>query len=86
MLGIWRAGVCNVERAQIITIPCSCKACHADGRQIERTNGSWGDAVWSNLVQEEAWWLGERQGEKEPIIRAIKERDIPFHLSVPEHL
>lgn len=83
---IWRAGVCDVERAQIITIPCSSRACHAEGRQIERTNGSWGDAVWSNLVQEEVWWLRERHGAKEPIIPAIKERDIQFHLNVQEHL
>lgn len=64
MMVVWRAGVYNVEYVQIITIPCSSRACHAEGRQIERTNGSQGDAVWSNLVQEEVWWLRERHGEK----------------------
>lgn len=51
----------NVECTQIITIPYSSRARHAEGRQIERANGSRGDAVWSNLVQE-AWWWRERQG------------------------
>lgn len=75
-----------MECTQIITILYSSRARHAEGRQIERANGSRGDAVWSNLVRE-AWWLRERQGgEMEFLILAIKERDIPFHLSVGEHL
>lgn len=74
-----------MECTQIITIPYSSRARHAEGRQIERANGSQGDAVWSNLVQE-AWLLGERQGEKELLIPIIKKKDIPFHLSVGEHL
>lgn len=41
---------------QIITIPYSSRARHAEGRHIEKANGSQGDAVWSNLVQE-AWWF-----------------------------
>lgn len=73
-----------MECTQIITISYSSRACHAEGRQIERANGSWGDAVCSNLVQE-AWWLRERQGKKEPLILNIK-KYIPFHLSVEEHL
>lgn len=73
----------NVECTQIITISYSSRARHAEGRQIERTNGSWGDTVWSNLVQE-AWWLRERQWERKPLHLTIK--DIPFHLSVGEHL
>lgn len=76
-------GVYDVASTQIITIYYSCRARHAEGRQIERANGSRGDAVWSNLVQE-AWWLRERQ-EKERLILSIK-RDILFHLSVREHL
>lgn len=68
---VWRGGVYNVECTQIITIPYSSRARHAEGRQIERANGSQGDAVWSNLVQE-AWWLRETQGEKELLILIIK--------------
>lgn len=68
-----------MEYTQIITIQYSFRARHAEGRQIERANGSQGDAVWSNLVQE-AWWLRERQ-EKEPLNPHHKKRDIPFHLS-----
>lgn len=74
----------NVASTQIITIYYSSRARHAEGRQIERANGRRGDAMWSNLVQE-AWWLRERQEEKERLILSIK-RDIPFHLSVGEHL
>lgn len=73
---IWRreeVGVYDVECTQIITIPYSSGARHAEGRQIERANGSQGDAVWSNLVQK-AWWLGERQGEKEVLILIIKKK------------
>lgn len=51
----------NVECTQIITIPYSSRARHAEGKQIERANGSRADAVWSNLVQE-VWSLRERQG------------------------
>lgn len=58
-----RGGVDIVECTQIITIPYSSWACHAEGRQIETANGNWGDAVWSNLVQE-VWWLRERQGDE----------------------
>lgn len=50
-----------MECTQIITISYSSRARHAEGRQIERANGSRGDAVCSNLAQE-AWWLRERQG------------------------
>lgn len=42
---VQRGGVHNAECTQIITISYSSGACHAEGRQIERTNGSWGDAV-----------------------------------------
>lgn len=55
-------GAYNVECTQIITIPYSSRARHVEGRQIERANGSQGDAVWSNLVQE-AWWLRKARGE-----------------------
>lgn len=66
MMEVRRGGVeHNVEYTQIITISYSSGACHAEGRQIERANGSLGDAVWSNLVQE-AWWLRERQGGEGP--------------------
>lgn len=64
MMEVKRERVYNVECTQIITIPCSSGACHAEGRQIERTNGNWGDAVWSNLLPKEAWRVRERQGEK----------------------
>lgn len=39
-----------MQYTQIITIPYSSRVRHAEGRQIERANGSQGDAVWSNLV------------------------------------
>lgn len=51
----------------------------AEGRQIERANGSQGDAVWSNLVLE-AWWLRERQGEKGLLIHIIKKEIYHFTL------
>lgn len=74
---VW--GVYNVECTQIITIPYSSRARHAEGRQIERANGSQGDAVWSNLVQE-AWWLRARQGYKELLILIIKKEIYNFTL------
>lgn len=58
-----RGRVYNVACTQIITIPYSSGACHGEGRQIERANGSWGDAVWSNLVQEAWWWRERHRGE-----------------------
>lgn len=70
-----------MEYTQIITIPYSSRVRQAEGRQIERANGSQGDAVRSNLVLE-AWWLRERQREKELLIHTIKKRDIPFCLSL----
>lgn len=69
--GVMEGGGHNVEYTQIITISYSSRVRHAEGWQIERANGSQGDAVWSNLVSE-AWWLRERQGEKELLIHIIK--------------
>lgn len=65
-------GVYNARHTQIITIPYSSRARHAEGRQIEKANGSQGDAVWSNLVQEAWYWRERWEGEK-PVILSIKE-------------
>lgn len=59
----WGVELYNMEHTQIITIHDSSRARHAEGRQIKKANGSWGDAVWSNLVQKAWWWLREKGGE-----------------------
>ena len=71
----------NEECTQIITIPYSSRARHAEGRQIERANGSRGDAVWSNLVQE-AWWL-EKTAALNPHHKKKRDTISPLHGGAP---
>lgn len=80
-----RWGGCTVWSIQIITILYSSRHHHVEGRQIERANGSQGNAVWSNLVLE-VWQLREWQGEKELLIHNIKKERYHFTLVLGVHL